>query len=111
MSLSLHFWTILGIWWVSGILDYFSTVWCLEEDPEAEEWSRLPRTLHSKFGLRRGQLINFSLWVLVISPLIAYYMPEFGGLNFSYLFAGAVFGVVFKQLLNGYDLKFKEHNV
>lgn len=108
--MNFHFWAILGVWWVSGILDYFSTVWSLEEDPEAEEWSRLPRTLHDKFGLRRGQLINFSLWVLVISPLIAYYMPIFGGLNFSYLFAGAVFGMLFKQLIRAYDLKFKDKN-
>lgn len=106
MSLSLHFWTILGIWWVSGIMDYFSTVWKLEEDEEAEEWGILPRTLHDKFGLRRGQLINFSIWVLVISPLIAYSVPKFAGLNISYLFTGAVFGLLFKQLINAYDLKF-----
>jgi hypothetical protein len=101
-----NFLYFISLWWISGIVGHLSALWLVEGDSEVELWTGLPVLLQDKFGIRKGIFLNFCIWSVIISPLMAYGLSTLRNTNLAYLVTGLILGSLFKQLISAYKKKF-----
>lgn len=101
-------WTQFGVLYIvlalTGILDSISTIWLLKYT-DRREGNAIPKYMHEKFGVKKGESLNFVFWLLIVSTVMAYTLTEITSLEIALIPVAFASGFISRQFLTAYDVR------